>query len=264
MYSQAIHYANRMVYLLIPQDVKSGSKLKKLVNHMDDTTSVSNSVLESRSDHSNEFEDVDPSETETLVTKMVSKFIDKVCTEGSVTPGHIKNLHQMIPGLVDMHIEMLATVHRESKRIPPVQKPKIQPPMLLSGEEIIQDLRTFLLMDGREETQNPLLPAEGALFLTNYRVMFKGLPTDSLTCEQNVIRAFPISSLTKEKKISVLSTDQVLPEGLQLRSCTFQLIKVNIILFHLKLNLITIILNYFRSPSTMKCLLKALNYSARI
>lgn len=50
--------------------------------------------------------------------------------------------------------------------------------------------------------------------------------TCSLLCpvgEQVVIRSFPIASLTKEKKISIHSQqDQFLTEGLQLRSCTFQ------------------------------------------
>lgn len=127
-----------------------------------------------------------------------------------------------------MQCDQLDVVCRESKRIPPVQKPKIIYPTLLSGEEIIGDpLRTILLVDGREETMTPLLPAEGALFLTNYRVIFKGMPTDSLTCEQNIIRSFPIASLTKEKRISgIFSNEQNFPEGLQLRSSTFQLLKV--------------------------------------
>lgn len=44
-------------------------------------------------------------------------------------------------------------------------------------------------------------------------------------CEQPVVRAFPVTSLTKEKRISVqylAHLDQWLQEGLQLRSCTFQ------------------------------------------
>lgn len=41
--------------------------------------------------------------------------------------------------------------------------------------------------------------------------------------EQVVTRSFPIASLTKEKRISVnLAMDQYVQEGLQLRSCTFQ------------------------------------------
>lgn len=53
---------------------------------------------------------------------MVSRFVDKVGTEGGVTSEHIRSLHQMIPGVVHMHIETLDGVHRESKRLPPIQK----------------------------------------------------------------------------------------------------------------------------------------------
>lgn len=237
LYSQAIHYANRMVSLLIPPDVSCGGKVQKIDHHLEDDTSVSNSVMESRSarsDHSDEgFEESDPGETGNIVGKMVSRFIDRVCTEGGVTTEHVRNLHVMVPGVVHMHIETLDAIHRESKRIPPVQKPKIQAPSLLLGEEILgEPMRVYLLPDGREEsvtTVSSLMPAEGALFLTNYRVVFRGTPCDQLSCEQSIVRSFPVSSLTKEKRISVLylpHLDQVLPEGLQLRSCTFQLIKV--------------------------------------
>lgn len=44
-------------------------------------------------------------------------------------------------------------------------------------------------------------------------------------CEQVVVRAFPVTSLTKEKKVTVQQSahlDQYLQEGIQLRSCTFQ------------------------------------------
>lgn len=56
---------------------------------------------------------------------------------------------------------------------------------MLPGEEVIMDgLRVYLLPDGREESvvglprTPPLLPAEGAIFLTNYRIVFKGIPCD--------------------------------------------------------------------------------------
>uniref|UniRef100_A0A1B0D5D8 Uncharacterized protein n=1 Tax=Phlebotomus papatasi TaxID=29031 RepID=A0A1B0D5D8_PHLPP len=203
------------------------------VHGVEDDTSVSNSVVESHShsEHSDEgFEESDTGECGSAVAKMVCRFIDRVCTEGGVTADHLRNLHAMVPGVVHMHIEMLEAVYRESKRIPPVQKAKIHAPSLLSGEDIMTEpMRVYLLADGREDNVSGLLPAEGALFLTNYRVVFKGSPCDQLACEQSIVRAFPVSSLTKEKRISVLylpHLDQNLPEGLQMRSCTFQLIKV--------------------------------------
>uniref|UniRef100_A0A8B9LKB6 SET binding factor 1 n=1 Tax=Astyanax mexicanus TaxID=7994 RepID=A0A8B9LKB6_ASTMX len=102
-------------------------------------------------------------------------------------------------------------------------QPKLLRPTLLSGEEFVMDgMRVHLLSDGREEATGvmggpPLLPAEGAVFLTTYRIIFKGTPTDPLVGEQVVTRSFPIASLTKEKKISVsVPMDQFIQEGLQL------------------------------------------------
>lgn len=44
-------------------------------------------------------------------------------------------------------------------------------------------MRVHLIADGREEASGlmggpPLLPAEGAIYLTTYRLIFKGTPTD--------------------------------------------------------------------------------------
>uniref|UniRef100_A0A8C1UP89 SET binding factor 1 n=1 Tax=Cyprinus carpio TaxID=7962 RepID=A0A8C1UP89_CYPCA len=114
-----------------------------------------------------------------------------------------------------------------------IKSPKLLRPTLLPGEEFVMDgMRVHLITDGREEATGalggpPLLPAEGAIFLSNYRLIFKGTPTDPLVGEQVVTRSFPVASLTKEKRISVnLPMDQLVQEGLQLRSCTFQLMKI--------------------------------------
>ncbi|ROT76370.1 Myotubularin-related protein 13 [Penaeus vannamei] len=53
------------------------------------------------------FEDQEQSDREASVVRFVARFVDKVCTEGGVTEEHIKSLHQMIPGVVAMHVEML-------------------------------------------------------------------------------------------------------------------------------------------------------------
>ena len=148
---------------------------------------ILNSVAESDSaDAESGFEDQESTETGSTVIRSVSRFIDKVCNEGGVNREHIKNLHQMVPGVVHIHIETLEAVYRESKRLPPTQKPKILTPNMLIGEEMVMDgLRVYLLPDGREESSPSnlvgpiLLPAEGAIFLTNYRIIFKGIPCDS-------------------------------------------------------------------------------------
>ena len=64
-------------------------------------------------------------------------------------------------------------------------KAKIIRPALLPGEEMqMKGLRCYLIPDGRETGTGSyyggpcLFPAEGAVFLTNYRVIFKGTPVD--------------------------------------------------------------------------------------
>lgn len=66
-------------------------------------------------------------------------------------------------------------------------QPRLLRPRLLPGEECVLDgLRACLLPDGREGGSGgggggpALLPAEGAVFLTTYRVIFTGMPTDPL------------------------------------------------------------------------------------
>ena len=242
IYSQAIHYANRMVYLLIPLEAGERRRREKAVAGHGEHDSVSASVTNtsvadserSGGDDESGFEEAMAGETGAAVIRFVSRFVDKVCNEGNVTPEHVRSLYQMIPGVVAMHLETLETVSREAQRLPPIQKPKILSPSLLNGERLlIEGLRVYLLPDGREEGSSSagmsLLPAEGALFLTNYRILFKGTPCDPLVCEQTVVRAFPVTALTKEKKISVQylgHLDQWLQEGLQLRSNTFQMLKV--------------------------------------
>ncbi|XP_053442655.1 myotubularin-related protein 5 isoform X4 [Nycticebus coucang] len=241
VFSQAIHYANRMSYLLLPLD-SSKSRLLRDRAGLGDLESASNSLVTNSMagsvaesyDTESGFEDAEACDVAGAVVRFINRFVDKVCTESGVTSDHLKGLHVMVPDIVQMHIETLEAVHRESKRLPPIQKPKLLRPRLLPGEECVLDgLRVYLLPDGREEGTGgsgggpTLLPAEGAVFLTTYRVIFTGMPTDPLVGEQVVVRSFPVAALTKEKRISVQTpVDQLLQDGLQLRSCTFQLLKM--------------------------------------
>ena len=65
--------------------------------------------------------------------------------------------------------------------------------------------------------------------MTNYRIIFKGTPIDPFAAEHTVIRYFPISSLTREKRFTLneylSEIEQQLKEGIQIRSNTFQLIR---------------------------------------
>ncbi|CAH1256560.1 SBF1 [Branchiostoma lanceolatum] len=238
VYSQAIHYANRMVFMLVPLDTSKGIR----ANMGNEPESGSNSNVTSSIGGSDSFDaesaqyGEEDSDMTGSVCRFITRFVDKVCTESGVTPDHIKALHAMVPGVTAMHVDSMEQVCRESKRLPPIQKPKILRPELLPGEDIVMEgLRSYLIPDGREEGTGgsmggpALLPAEGAVFLTTYRTIFKGIPCDPLASEQIVVRSFPVASLTREKKINVQYLSHInewLSEGLQLRACTFQLVKL--------------------------------------
>uniref|UniRef100_A0A7N9AR81 SET binding factor 2 n=1 Tax=Mastacembelus armatus TaxID=205130 RepID=A0A7N9AR81_9TELE len=229
VFSQAIHYASLMVYLLVPLDTSKNKLLRNTPaadwesgSNSIVTNSIAGSVAESFDTESG-FEDSENSDVANSIVRFVARFIDKVCTESGVTQEHIKSLHSMIPGRAQSSFLQLLRPATEILR-----------PALLPGEEFVSEgLRVLLDPDGREEATGGLLggphilPAEGALFLTTYRIIFKGIPHDPLMGEQAVIRAFPVSTLTKEKKISIQNQlQQNMQEGLQLRSASFQLIKV--------------------------------------
>lgn len=185
VFSQAIHYANRMSYLLLPLD-SSKSRLLRERAGLGDLESASNSLVTNRwgvawggarggqtsgwgagpvptvppsrpsmagsvaesYDTESGFEDAETCDVAGAVVRFINRFVDKVCTESGVTSDHLKGLHVMVPGMgvrawnhpprtggrgpgretcsppdiVQMHIETLEAVHRESKRLPPIQK----------------------------------------------------------------------------------------------------------------------------------------------
>uniref|UniRef100_A0AAV2IYG6 SBF1/SBF2 domain-containing protein n=1 Tax=Knipowitschia caucasica TaxID=637954 RepID=A0AAV2IYG6_KNICA len=128
VFSQAIHYANRMSYLLLPLDTSKNRLLRssglgdvESVSNSYVTNSIAGSMAESFDTESG-FEDAESSDVANSVVRFINRFVDKVCNESGVTNEHLKALHTMIPDIVQMHIETLDAVHRESKRLPPIQK----------------------------------------------------------------------------------------------------------------------------------------------
>jgi len=68
------------------------------------------SIAESDSlDAESAADESDINEVGVAVARFVTRFIDKVCTESSVRADHIKSLHQMIPG----HLDVLMAVVSE-------------------------------------------------------------------------------------------------------------------------------------------------------
>lgn len=178
------------------------------------------------------------SEKSKNVTRYIDRFIDKVAIEAGISEDHIKSLHSLVPSIVALQCETNDVVYKESKKLPPITKSKLLAPYLLPGEKIVgQGLRAYLVDNCRDEVIDSSytesinngvvdtsiggtmgLPAEGGLFLTNYRIIFRGKSWDPLASESCIVRFFPIATLCKEKRISFpshtfASIDQYLTEG---------------------------------------------------
>uniref|UniRef100_H2Y623 PH domain-containing protein n=1 Tax=Ciona savignyi TaxID=51511 RepID=H2Y623_CIOSA len=196
VFSQAMHNAQRMVFMLVPLDSTRSIRAKFLrLSHGEENSSNScftNSVGGSTTGSCDEESGFEESENSpgvaSTVSKFVTKFVDRVCTEANISNEHTKMLSNKIPTLVHMQVESLQDVCKESKRLPPIKKAKLLQPNLLMGETqvITKPMRAYLASDGRAtavggEVGGPaLLPAEGAMFVTSYRVIFIGVPCDAL------------------------------------------------------------------------------------
>ncbi|EPY83248.1 hypothetical protein CB1_000586001 [Camelus ferus] len=103
VFSQAIHFANLMVNLLVPLDTSKNKLLRTSApgdwesgSNSIVTNSIAGSVAESYDTESG-FEDSENNDIANSVVRFITRFIDKVCTESGVTQDHIKSLHCMIP-----------------------------------------------------------------------------------------------------------------------------------------------------------------------
>ena len=246
---------------------KQPNRHSKHLNHLTDGHSDSNSnltgtvtrrdsFLEARElDNESGYEESNGrlgsnSEKSLNVIRYIDRFIDKVAIEAGITEDHIRSLHGLVPSIVALQCETNDQVYKESKKLPPIKKSELIPPYLLPGEKILlkKGLRAYLVDNCRDEAVDSSytesltngnvvidsygsgmmqLPAEGGLFLTNYRIIFRGKSWDPLASENCIVRFFPIATLCKEKRINFpshtfASIDQYLTEGYQLRSNAFQ------------------------------------------
>lgn len=63
------------------------------------------SIAESESlDAESGFDEQEVTEAGGGVVKFVVRFVDKVCSESSVSTEHMRQLHAIVPGVVAMHI----------------------------------------------------------------------------------------------------------------------------------------------------------------
>ena len=209
VFSKLMEYCSHGSHIISYQchmsDKKRGFDDSHFENH---SNSISNSVAESdESERESGFEEclaggMGGHETEEQkVIRFVNKFSEKICSEAKLSSQRSLLIQSMIRDSVQMHMKELELVNDKSSKLPSIMKPTIVVPPLLPKEDLLtpNGLRCYLISDGRGGQQSQFLPAVGALFLTNYRVIFRGWPKNLYGSETAITRFFPVSSLTKQK-----------------------------------------------------------------
>ncbi|VDM52268.1 unnamed protein product [Angiostrongylus costaricensis] len=259
VYGQAKHYVNLMTYLRVPLDA---SRLRRIDRNDLELRGNSwgrpNTESLSESDGESGFiENVNDGDLGTVVVNWISRVIDRICSAAGLDPHLTEKLTQIIPGFVAVHIDNLEQVYVESRKLAPppkvrnstlgVKNSKLLTPVLITPCEriMVGGLRCVLLPERQSivgdnlENNMSLLPAEGALFLTNYRIIFKGRPMNPFLTDEIVVRSVPVMTLTKEKAVNDHSLHSggllhglpsklasSLHDGLQMRTSCFQLLRV--------------------------------------
>ena len=117
---------------------------------------------------------------------------------------------------IQQSVDEYAEIQNALKSLPVIKKPIDHAPKLLPRETVSRQIESFLMNDNRDfglcrfedkigglEASESLLPAEGTLFLTNYRLIFHGT---SLEHENRIIvRSIPVASIIKVKNFTAHS-----------------------------------------------------------
>ncbi|KAI3384148.1 hypothetical protein SNEBB_006127 [Seison nebaliae] len=253
IYSQIFHYCNRILSMLITDDLAKKFSVER--NLQSGTNSTSAIFRQSNANTGKPFHSLNNGLYD--VELFLQKFIDRSCDEANLTDEFRLKLHHNALTLAEMQIDAVLEVTQRLEQLPRIEKPQFKSNIsMLPGEKkLVEQLKVYLvnskdlhqksinLSDNFEQINQPgpigrLLPAHGLLYITNYRITFKGTPVDPLTTGFPIIKSIPLTCLLSEKKLTqsyVINLPQSttsinestginlkLPVGLLLRSSTFE------------------------------------------
>uniref|UniRef100_A0A0K0F2P8 Myotubularin-related protein 5 (inferred by orthology to a human protein) n=1 Tax=Strongyloides venezuelensis TaxID=75913 RepID=A0A0K0F2P8_STRVS len=219
IFGQAKHYINLMTYMTVPLSIS-----KTLQHYKNDKFSQNyseNGLLENGSSKSSSVESINQNcdVSESIVIKWITNMIDRICSMVGLPQSNIDKLEQDIPAFVALHIESLEQVYSESKRITNLHEMKNFEPTLVQNEiKLCDGLRVYLFNDHRffsssfgcdnnsSDDNLIALPAEGGIFLTNYRIIFKGCSCNPLRYGEIVQCSIPIMSISNDKLLTEEAT----------------------------------------------------------
>ncbi|CAF2528574.1 unnamed protein product [Rotaria sp. Silwood2] len=178
--------------------VKNNIQLKNLKNkHFMHYVRDANKISTVGShDNGNGFDLNNDDQVTDLVLSFVRNFVNKICDESGVNITHENSLHTKL--------YLIEKVYHETRKVASIPKPLLSRFVIiseLSEQEESIAFHSYLLPDGRNEFfigQNSLLLAEGALIMTNYRLIFK-------VCPVNLKGLIPPKDLSTHQTMSLKS-----------------------------------------------------------
>ncbi|GMT07608.1 hypothetical protein PENTCL1PPCAC_29782 [Pristionchus entomophagus] len=237
IFGAAKHYINLMIYLRIPLDT---SRLRAIEKQKEKIRRHGTTSSDESSEDEGYVDDGRMGGITAEVTKGIQNVVERLSSATGLSSQQVSQLTRVIPECIEMHVDTLEQVYIESSKLPPPPKLTISDPELCENERVVTGgLRCFLLNENERELIGGLhLPAEGALFLTNYRVIFKGHPVDPYYADETVIRSAPVMSIVKEKNMDDIGssspllrdipnkTARTLHHCIQIRTATFACITI--------------------------------------
>ncbi|CAL2050069.1 unnamed protein product [Caenorhabditis brenneri] len=113
-----------------------------------------------------------------------------------------------IQNYVEAHVESMRDVYLELSTGEHAKKDNFDPILVCPSEFLLSDPIDCYLLASTEESNmslnrlENLLPANGALFLTNYRVIFKGKSVDINATNGTIVQTLPLYSVESFKKLT--------------------------------------------------------------
>ena len=213
-----------LVYEVIPLLVPFEANLAQLKKHMrsnqfQESSSVMTSTTYEEDDEDEGFNEIGG------VASIVQKFMEKI-QDRLVIDCHIRNergsqLSQLAQLTIQSTVDDYAQINRAYRQLPQDKRGQsVLRPTLLIGEVVRIQHPAFMMADSRQyeigglidrggllKARSDLFPAEGAIYLTNYRLLFHGM---SLEYDNHLtIRSIPLSAITKVKQITQVQTQSI-------------------------------------------------------
>ncbi|GMR60617.1 hypothetical protein PMAYCL1PPCAC_30812, partial [Pristionchus mayeri] len=217
IFGAAKHYINLMIYLRIPLDT---SRLRAIEKQKEKQRRHGTTSSDESSEDEGYVDDGRMGGITADVTKSIQNVVERLSSATGLSSQQVGQLTKVIPECIEMHVDTLEQVYIESSKLPPPPKLTISDPELCENERLVTGgLRCFLLNENdREVLGGQHLPAEGALFLTNYRVIFKGHPVDPYYADETVIRSAPVMSIVKEKIMDDIGSSSMLLRDIPIKT----------------------------------------------